>query len=69
MAFSTSARAEVRRLLATVVIGILIAATPLTLVVPPAVDPTVAGLHRPPSGPSPPPGYGSKARRRAETDP
>lgn len=53
MAFSTGARAEVRRPLVTVVIWVLIAATPLTLVVLPAVDLTVAGLHRPSSGPGP----------------
>ncbi|XYD08936.1 efflux RND transporter permease subunit [Methylobacterium sp. NMS12] len=56
MAISTSARAEVRRPLAAVVIGGLISATPLTPVVLPAVDPAVAGLKppfdrsRPPSG-------------------
>jgi hypothetical protein len=53
VAFSTSARAEVRRPLATAVIGGLIAATPLTLVLLPAVDTTVADLHRPSSGPGP----------------
>ena len=53
MAFSISTRAEVRRPLATAVIGVLIAATPLTLLLLPAVDTTVAGLHRPSSGPGP----------------
>lgn len=69
MALSASARAEVRRPLATVVIGVLISATPLSLVVLPAVDPAAAGLHRPSTGPGRAPGYGPEARRRVATDP